>query len=304
MPAIDDHDFLFMTGATGPTGLRLVVRLLDEGRRLKCLVHRREAARFLPESDRLEQVQGDLREKGDWMQALVRAEAVLHLAHVGFAPAVIEACRLRGVERFICLSSTRRFTRFPEETARRVIEGEAAVERSELSFTILRPTMIYGSHRDHNLARIAEWLRRRPWMPLVRGGRNLVQPIHSADVVEAIVAALGRPNETRRRALNLAGPEAMTWRAMVEAVGASIGVRVRWIPLPYPVALAVAALAELKKGGAVNRATIRRLLEDKAFDIAEAQEALGGWTPRPLAEGLANSYVGPAAAQAMGSMVK
>jgi hypothetical protein len=63
-------------------------------------------------------------------------------------------------------------------------------------------------------------------------------------------------------------------------------------------------LAELKKGGAVNRATIRRLLEDKAFDIAEAQEALGGWTPRPLAEGLANSYVGPAAAQAMGSMVK
>ena len=44
----------------------------------------------------------------------------------------------------------------------------------------------------------------------------------------------------------------------------------------------------------VTRDQIRRTLEDKAFDITEAREALGGWQPRPFEEALALKLSGQA----------
>lgn len=281
------EDFLFITGATGPTGLRAVHRLLDEGWRLRCLTRGGDAARYLPDDPRLRVVRGDLTQSGDWMGEVAHSAAVLHLAHIGLAASTLEACRRHGAERLICLSSTRRFTRFPEESARRVIAGEDAVTRSDLRYTILRPTMIYGANRDNNVGRIAAWLKRRSWMPLVRGGRNLVQPVHTDDVVEAIWKAIVRPEETARRAIDLAGPEPITWRAMVEAVAESTGKKVRWIPVPWAAALFAAWVSESMPGGpAATPDQVRRLLEDKAFPIDEARDLLGGWNPRSFSGGL------------------
>ncbi|HOR27682.1 MAG TPA: NAD(P)H-binding protein [Candidatus Sumerlaeota bacterium] len=292
---MESRGLIFLTGATGHTGSRLARRLAEEGWRARCLLHTPGRRAYLPDHPRIEVVEGSLTEPAGWAASAAGAAALIHAAHVGFAPRVVEACRAAGVERVIALSSTRRFTRFPEETARRVIAGEEALEHSGLAWTVLRPTMIYGGDRDNNLERLVRWLRRRRWLPRVGDGRNLVQPIFVADLVEAVMRALARPVETRGRALTLAGPEPLTQRQLIEEVAAAMGIRVRWVPVPYGLAMAAAGALELcLRRPPVTRAQLRRTLEDKAFDIDEARAALGGWQPRPFGEGIRLKLAGKA----------
>ncbi|MCL5271253.1 MAG: NAD(P)H-binding protein [bacterium] len=236
---------LFLTGATSHTGSHVARRLLADGWRLRCLNHDPARAGYLPQDERLEILPGDLTRPGDaWAARLEGASACIHMAHVGYGAQIAAACAAAGVRRVIALSSTRRFTRFPEPTARLVIEGEAALAASDLDYTILRATMIFGGPRDNNLEKIVRWLQRCRWMPLVAGGRNLVQPIFVLDLVEAVVRTLGRPDATRCRALTIAGPEPMTQRAMIEAVGRALDRPVRWVPVPYGLYYAAAGVAE------------------------------------------------------------
>ena len=287
---------LFLTGATGHTGSRAARRLLEDGWRLRCLSHNPEHTAHLPRDPNLEIVQGDIREPAAWAEALGGAAALVNMAHVGFAQYVVEACASAGVRRAISFSSTRRFTRFPEETARLVIAGEAALDASDLDYTILRPAMIFGGERDNNLEKLVRWLRRRRWMPLLAGGRNLVQPIYTWDLVDALARALERPEATRRRALTLAGPRPMTQRAMIETLARLMGRPLVWMPVPYAAAWAGAGVVEIfmRRRPFVTRDQVRRMLEDKAFDIGEAQEALGGWQPREFEAAIKEKLAGRA----------
>ena len=190
-----ERGFLFLTGATGHTGSRVARRLLGDGWRLRCLVHMPEHAVRLPKDERLEDDKGDVNSPETWQDRLAGASALLHMAHIRFADAVVRACEAEGVARVIALSSTRRFTRFPEQTARWVIDGEARLEASTLDYTILRASMIFGGDRDNNLEKVVRWLQRRRWVPVVAGGHHQGQPNFVGDLVAAIVRALERPKQ-------------------------------------------------------------------------------------------------------------
>jgi nucleoside-diphosphate-sugar epimerase len=261
-------------------------RLLTEGWRLRCLVHTASHAARLPRHHRLELVSGDVRRAEDWIGKLVGATALIHMAHIGYASCVVNACRTGRVERLIALSSTRRFTRFPDETAQLVLQGEAALEASDRNYTILRSSMIFGGDRDNNVEKLVRWLERRRWTPLVGGGRNRVQPIFVLDLVEAIVRTLERPEATRRRTLTVAGPEPMTQRELIETVGEAMFRPPIWIPVPHWMVYAAAAILERLPRPLVTRAQVRRQREDKVFDITEACAALGDWKPRPFDEAI------------------
>ena len=280
--------FIFLTGGTGHTGSRLARRLLELGWRLKCLNHNPENARHLPQHPKLEIIQGDITQPETYAAAARGATAFINMAHVGFAEPVIAACQEAGVYRLISASSTRRFTRFPEATAQRVMAGEAAFITSRLDYTVIRSAMIYGGDRDNNLEKVVRWLRRHRVMPLLSGGRNLVQPIFTWDLVEALVAALRNPETTTGKMLTVAGPAPMTTRAMIETIGREMGRPPIWLPVPYAALMAGAWCLEKVQGRRplVSRDQIRRQLEDKAFDIAEARAALPGWEPRPFVEGV------------------
>lgn len=278
---------LFLTGATGHTGSRAARRLLELGWRLRCLNHNPEHAHYLPRDPNLEIIPGDVRHPDAWADAARGSAALIHMAHVGFAAHVVRACELAGVRRVISMSSTRRFTQFPERTARMVIEGEAAFAASSLDYTILRCSMIFGGDRDNNLEKLVRWLRRRPVLPLLGGGGNMVQPVFTWDVVDAMVRALEHPESSARRALILAGPRAMTQRELFQIVARTMGRRLWLIPIPYFLALGAAGILEkIQRRPLVTRDQIRRTLEDKSFDVAEARQALPGWQPRPFEEAI------------------
>ncbi|MCX7016307.1 MAG: NAD(P)H-binding protein [Candidatus Sumerlaeota bacterium] len=264
---------IFLTGATGHMGSRAARRLVERGRRLRCLVHTPDHRRFLPEG--VEAVEGDVEDVARLAEAMRGAEACLHLAHIRYAPHAVEACRRAGVQRLICMSSTRRYTRFDCDSARAVVAGESAVEVSGLRWTILRPSMIYGGDRDNNIERLIRHFRRTRLFPLVRGGRQLVQPVFVWDVVGAIEAALERPASIGC-AYTLAGPEPLTFRQMVDAAARIAGCRPLFVPVAYPLAFAGAWLAErLLRRSPLTVEQVQRFLEDKAFDLADARKDLG-----------------------------
>jgi uncharacterized protein YbjT (DUF2867 family) len=152
------------------------------------------------------------------------------------------------------------------------------------------PTMIYGAEGEDNVRRLAALMRRLPVLPLPDGGLSLVQPIHQSDVTRSILAVLAR-DWSGPRALIIAGPEPVTYADFARAVARAAGLGApRTISAPAGLLIALASAACRIPGlPKIGAAEIRRLLEDKAFDIGPMRDELGV-TPMPLAEGLALTF--------------
>ncbi len=281
---------ILVTGASSQTGSLAARALAEAGHDVRCLVRRMEGRKFLPPRG-VPLIQADLERPESLHAALEGVEAVAQIAHIRFAPTLIAACEAIGVQRVIFFSSTRRFTRFDCESARQVRDGEAAIEQSQLAWTILRPSMIYGSSRDNNISKLIAYFRRRRLFPLVGGGHNLVQPVFTLDVVAALLAALQRPIAVRKT-YTLAGPEALTYRRMIEVICAALGQRPRFVPVPLaPMLWAARCYEKISRRPRVTLEQIQRLAEDKAFDISDARRDLG-FSPISFAEGVRRQVAG------------
>ena len=154
---------------------------------------------------------------------------------------------------------------------------------------LLHPTMVYGATGEDNVQRLAALLRRLPLVPLPDGGRALVQPIHQSDVTACILAALDI-TWPGPETLVIAGPMALAYADFVRAVAAAAGLRRPRIMPVAPALLRLAApLTRLPGLPRIGADEIRRLLEDKAFDIRPMRARLHV-DPIPLADGLARTF--------------
>jgi len=178
------------------------------------------------------------------------------------------------------------FTRLNSASKTARLEGERHIRESALDWTIIRPTMIYGTDRDRNMWRLLQLLRRTPIVPVPGGGTRLQQPVHVADLADAVVAAVETP-EAIGRAYDIAGPEAITFRRVVQEAAAGLGRRAFVVPVPAAPVLAVLRRFEAAGRPAPLKAEqVERLLEDKAFDIGPAERDLG-YRPRSFRSGIA-----------------
>lgn len=290
---VSDTKPIVITGASGHTGMRLAKRLVEAGRRVRAIT-RDPAVIPLALRRRMEIRRCDLTVAEEARYAVSGASAVVAMTHIRFAPYIIEAMQAEGVRRAIFMSSTRRFTRFPEETARAVIAGEEAVQQADdLDWTILRASMIYGGSQDNNLTHLVRWLKSTPVFPLPGTGSMRWQPVFTWDVISAIEAALDRP-QTIKKAYTLAGPEPITLREMIETILRCMGKRVLLVPVPIAfLRFAARMLAMVMDRPPITLDQIQRLEEDKVFDISEAQRDIG-FAPISFEEGIRRKLAGNA----------
>lgn len=230
----------------------------------------------------------DLADAAALRAALGDATRVVSCAHARFAPSVLAAAPAPA--RFVFLGSTRKFTRWPDAHGSGVLAGEAAFLASGRAGVMLHPTMIYGATGEDNVQRLAALLRRLPIVPLPGGGRALVQPIHQDDVTRCVVAALGMAWDGPH-SLVVAGPTPLAYADFVRAVAHAAGLwppRIVGVPV-WPLMAAASVIAVLPLRLKVRPEEIRRLLEDKAFDVGPMIATLGV-RPIGLAEGLARTF--------------
>lgn len=272
-------------GATGQLGRKLVARLFAHG--VPVIAVGRSEARLasLPVAGR----RADLTDCRALGAALGDARRVVSCAHARFAPAILETLP-DHIERVVFTGSTRRFTRFADPVTEQLASAEAALLRSGRPGVMIHPTMIYGADGRNNVRRIATYVRRFGVVPLPRGGRMLVQPIHVEDVAACLEAALFRP-EALGPPLVVAGPKPVSYRVFVEAIAHAMDRRVRIVTVPAGILMAAAVATPLLPGlPRITAAEVRRLREDKAFDIAEMRRRLGV-EPIDLAAGLQRTFI-------------
>lgn len=272
-------------GASGRSGAALTRALLAAGAEVVPVV--RDPARWAATGLSPEARRADLRDAAALSGALRDATAIASGAHARHIPAILAAAP--SAARFAFLGSTRRYTRWPDAHGNGVIAGEEAFRASGRPGFLLHPTMIYGAEGEDNVRRLAALLRRLPFVPLPGGGRALVQPVYQDDVTAALLAALSLP-VARPEVLTVAGPTALPYADFVRAVGAAAGLAPpRIMPVPAMPLIALSPLTVLPLLPRIRAAEIRRLLEDKAFDIAPARARLG-FDPVDLATGLARTF--------------
>ena len=280
----DAKKMILVTGATGYTGPYVVEALMRAGERVRALVR--------PSSDpeRVRELGaevwvGDLEDERSVLDALDGAEAVLGVSHIRHAPALVRACATRGVTRGVFFSSCRIFSRTPSRTVKELMDGEAAVAQSNLDYTILRPTMIYGPGEDRNLSRIRQHIRRHRVIPVFGSGERLQQPVFVKDVALA-AARVTRISATIRKTYTLAGPRPIPYAGLIDAIAAAEG---RWIVKIYLPVRASAWFAgvwgRLSGEPRLTAEQVRRFDEEKAFDIEEARRDFD-FEPIPFEEGL------------------
>jgi len=277
-------DPVYVIGASGRSGAALCRSLAEDGVPFVPVVRNR--AKW-PGEARV----ADLHDASALRVGLRGAVRVVSCAHARHVPAILAAAP--AAASFVFLGSTRKFTRWPDDHGRGVLDGEAAFLASGRPGVMLHPTMIYGAQGEDNVQRLAALLRCLPLVPLPGGGRALVQPIHQDDVTAAIRAALALA-PAAPRSLVVAGPQPVAYADFVRAVAVAAGLkRPRFVALPAGVLRAAAlASALVPLLPTIRPAEIRRLLEDKAFDISPMITELGVRS-MPLAEGLARTFARP-----------
>lgn len=98
----------------------------------------------------------------------------------------------------------------------------------ELSFTIVRPNVIYEPARGHLLlAQIA----RLPVIAYV--GKSDIQPIHCRELAIGIVRLMEHPHRAKSKILQATGPEILTWKQILKRVTRALD-RHHCIMFPMP----------------------------------------------------------------------
>lgn len=277
-----------VTGGSGFLGGFVIPLLLESGHTVSALARSPEAAQRLRALG-AEPIDGDLESPASVRAAFAASgsSVLVNIASLGFghAPTIVEAATGAGLRRAVFVSTTGIFTKLnaPSKTVR--IAAEKSIRDSSLDWTIVRPTMIYGTPGDRNMWRLLRLIRRSPVMPMPGGGQNLQQPVHVADLASAVVATVGA-DIAIGKAYDVGGPDALSFREIVAQAGAAVGRTPR--PIPVPARSLVRLLTLIERTGRslpIKAEQIERLVEDKAFDITDAAADLG-FAPRSFAEGI------------------
>lgn len=157
--------------------------------------------------------------------------------------------------------------------------------------TTLRIPMVLG--RGEVAAGALRGQASAPFTLLARGGATLEQPIDARDVVAAIRLAADEAGEARG-GLDLAGPESLSHRELVERVASVLGRNPRIVPIPVPLLAGVARLFELFSATPpLTRAMLGVLEHDDDIDPAPACRRLG-LELTPLADTLHHTFAAAA----------
>jgi nucleoside-diphosphate-sugar epimerase len=276
---------ILFTGATGLLGGELLRLLLAEGHETRCLIRSDSPNASRLAGERTEIIRGDAAREEDLYRALRDTDAILHVAGIEYAPPVVRAASRAGVERILIVGSTSAHSAYAFRSGPK-LRMEELVRGSGLAWTILRPSMIYGSERDRNVHRLLRFLDPSPVFPVFGPGTNLWQPVYHEDCARGVFEALQRPASVHR-SYDLPGAEPLTYLELVKIAAAALGRSPSIVRLPIePIRRALAAAERLRLPLPVDSGQVTRLREDKAYPYERARHDLD-YAPRPFREGVA-----------------
>ena len=265
-----DSGLNVVTGAFGYTGRYIARRLLDMGMSVRTLTGHPEARS--PFGHRVRAFPFNFHRPEELARSLQGATTLYNTYWIRFSRGditfdqavensrtLIEAAESAGVQQIVHVSITNPSlgSHLPYFRGKALVEK--AVTDSNLSYAILRPTLIFGDE-DILLHNIAWSLRRFPIFPVAGTGQYRVQPVYVEDLAELAVAAGQRQDNT---IVDAVGPETYTFNELVRLVGAAVRSRARIVNVAPGLALALSRLVGyLVKDVTLTRDELEGLMAD------------------------------------------
>ncbi len=286
---------ILVTGGSGFIGRRVVSRLADGGSNLRVLARGQRHA-DLPEG--VEVARGDVVSGEGLPEAMAGVEKVVHLVAIiresggqtfeaniwRGTEKVVEAAKAAGVKKFVYVSAIGAQDNPTYRYLHAKWQAERAVKLSGLTYTILRPSIVFGEG-DEFINALAGLVRYNPVVPVAGDGKARFQPIWVEDLVTCIVACLDEDAHAGQT-LEIGGPEQLTYDELLDVVKEALG-RSR-IKVHVPLAV-MRPLAQVMEWVLPKPPVTGEQLKMLALDnIAETDSVMRqfGVQPRRLADSL------------------
>lgn len=204
-------------------------------------------------------------------------EILISLASIGFGsvPSILKACKNANIERVIFTSTTAIFTKLNSKSKKIRESAEKQIRKSNLNWTIIRPTMIYGSPDDRNIIKLIKWIDKYPFIPIIGTGEFLQHPIFVEDLSKVFSNILSNKN-TYKKSFNVSGKNALTYNKMIKIIKNELKTNCIPIYFPYRISLLLFKIFEkIKIKFPIKSEQIERLNEDKYFNHSKAYKAFG-----------------------------
>ena len=219
-----------VTGAFGYTGKYLAKMLLDKGHEVITLTNSPQRKNSFGDKIKVFPFNFDKQEE---LQKSLQAVKVLYITywvrfnHKMFQHAdaventlkLFVAAKKAGVERIVYVS----ISNANKNSLLEYFSGKGKIEEflmnSNISYAILRPTVIFGKE-DILINNIAWVLRNLPVFGVYGNGKYKIQPIHVTDMAEL---ALKEGENKENKIIEAIGPETFEYKELVRTIGEIIG---------------------------------------------------------------------------------
>lgn len=279
---------VLVTGATGYIGGRLVPRLINAGYRVRVFVRNPEKLIDVPWANKVEIVEGDLRDAASVAQAVVDIDVLYYLVHSMGAKGEFEqtertaatnvatAALAAGVSRIVYLGGLHPDGELSPHLRSRAEVGRILLE-SGVPTAALQAGVVIGSGST-SFEMVRHLTDVLPYMPAPQWVRNFIQPIAVRDVLYYLVECATLPHEVNRT-FDIGGPNVLRYGQMMNGYALEAGLKQRpiaalpvltpwlasqWVNLvtPIPRALAVPIIASLQYDCVVHEHDIENFIPD------------------------------------------
>ena len=290
-----------VTGSTGYIGGRLVPRLLEAGYDVRVLVRSPEKLRNIPWALKVDIRQGDLQSADAVSGAMADVDVVYYLVHsmgqkgdfeqreLDCAHNVTNAAKAAGVSRIVYLGGLHpEGVELSKHLRSRSEVGEILMASGVPTLALQAGVIIgSGSTSFEMIRHLTDVL---PVMTAPKWVGNKIQPIAVRDVLYYLIAAADVPASVNR-AVDIGGPEVLTYMEMMNEYAVEAGMRKRailklpvltpylasqWVNLvtPIPRALAVPIIESLQHDCVMKNNDIGTLIAPPAEGLVAYRRAV------------------------------
>lgn len=104
-----------------------------------------------------------------------------------------------------------------------------------MNVTILRPTMIFGDMRDHNISKFIKLVAKLPVLPEIDHGTGLIQPVNARDLGQAYYKA-AMVEKLPQLSYNISGERELSIHELLQLIAEYMGKKPHFISVPMGVA--------------------------------------------------------------------
>jgi NADH dehydrogenase len=187
---------------------------------------------------------------------------------------LVRAAKGAGASRYVYLSGVGAAPDAGRHWFRAKWRAETAVRESGMTYTILRPSWVYGPE-DRSLNRFLSMSRFLPFVPLIgNASKQRLQPVFVDDVAKAVAESLDNA-AAANQVFEIGGPEVLTMAEIVRAALHASNRRRVLLASPKPVMKILASVLQLLPGKPLTPDAVDFITADAIADPAEIERALG-----------------------------